>query len=270
MTFLATTTVGDSAHRHRARCERSPGDPASTTSQVTDQNGDVVAEFRGRSRRTNMPVPTDPTLTTRSRETAMSPTTKTRLRPAETQRTGCRKSGCRATSSRRSSSRDCSRPCATPTRTFRTTRRSSTRSGVHPDDIRSLDDVAEAAVHDQSGPARELSVRDVRGSARADRAHPRVIRHHRAADRRRLHHGRPRQLGRPGRALAARIRRAPGHAHPQRLRLRPVHRRTRARTPESRRSARPSSRCRAARPSSRCSSSATSSRTSSCARRRTC
>ena len=45
----------------------------------------------------------------------------------------------------------------------------------------------EVSVHDEDGPARQLSVRHVRRAARAGRAHPRVVGHDRQADRRRLH-----------------------------------------------------------------------------------
>ena len=43
------------------------------------------------------------------------------------------------------------------------------------------------SVHGQERPARQLSVRPVRGAARAGGAHPRVVGHDRQADRRRLH-----------------------------------------------------------------------------------
>jgi acyl-CoA thioesterase len=58
VTFLATSTVGDTLTATgvlRSRAGRS----GIYDVQVTNQNGDVVAEFRGRSRRTNMPVPVD-------------------------------------------------------------------------------------------------------------------------------------------------------------------------------------------------------------------
>ena len=82
-------------------------------------------------------------------------------------------------------------------------------------------------LHHQGGPARQLSVRAVRRAARADRARARLLRHHRQADRGRLHQGRHRDLGRGGGALDPRRRRAPRHEAAQRLRLRPVHRRPR-------------------------------------------
>jgi acyl-CoA thioesterase len=55
VTFLATTTVGATLTAtavFRARSGRS----GVYDVQVTDQNGVIVAEFRGRSRRTNLPV----------------------------------------------------------------------------------------------------------------------------------------------------------------------------------------------------------------------
>ena len=82
-------------------------------------------------------------------------------------------------------------------------------------------------VHHQGGPARQLSLRDVRRPARADRAHPRLLRHHRQADRRRLHQGATSRRGPGGGALDPRLGRPPRHEAAQRLRLRPLHRRPR-------------------------------------------
>jgi acyl-CoA thioesterase len=59
VTFLATTTVGDTLTA-TALLRAQAGRSGVYDVQVTDQNGRVIAEFRGRSRRTNMPVPTDP------------------------------------------------------------------------------------------------------------------------------------------------------------------------------------------------------------------
>ena len=79
----------------------------------------------------------------------------------------------------------------------------------------------------QERPAGELPVRHVRRPAGPDPAGARLLRHDRAADRRRLHRGRSGHLGHgrgavhPGRGRAARRRGA------HRLRVRPVHRRAR-------------------------------------------
>ena len=54
----------------------------------------------------------------------------------------------------------------------------------------------EIPVHHQAGSARQLSVRHVRRAARADRAHPRLVRHDRQADRGRLHARGSRRSGR--------------------------------------------------------------------------
>ena len=56
VTFLATSTVGDvltAVAAVRAKSGRS----GVYDVEVTNQNGDVVAEFRGRSRTTNLAVP---------------------------------------------------------------------------------------------------------------------------------------------------------------------------------------------------------------------
>ena len=83
------------------------------------------------------------------------------------------------------------------------------------------------SVHGEDRSARQLSVQHVRGAARKAGAHPRLFRHHRQADRGRLHQGRHRHLvGRDG-ALDPRRRRPHRHDHPQRLWLWPVHRRAR-------------------------------------------
>lgn len=58
VTFLATTTVGDTLTA-TARLRAQAGRSGIYDVQVTKQDGTVVAEFRGRSRRTNMPVPVD-------------------------------------------------------------------------------------------------------------------------------------------------------------------------------------------------------------------
>ena len=56
VTFLATSTVGDTltaVASERATAGRS----GIYDVEVTNQSGDIVAEFRGRSRTTNLPVP---------------------------------------------------------------------------------------------------------------------------------------------------------------------------------------------------------------------
>jgi acyl-CoA thioesterase len=56
VTFLATTTVGDTL-RATATVRATAGRSGIYDVEVTNQNGEIVAEFRGRSRRTNMPIP---------------------------------------------------------------------------------------------------------------------------------------------------------------------------------------------------------------------
>jgi acyl-CoA thioesterase len=56
ITFLATTTVGDTITATAVLRSRA-GRSGIYDVQVTDQNGGVVAEFRGRSRRTSLPIP---------------------------------------------------------------------------------------------------------------------------------------------------------------------------------------------------------------------
>jgi acyl-CoA thioesterase len=56
VTFLATTTVGD-VLTATANVRATAGRSGIYDVQVTNQHGTVVAEFRGRSRRTNLPVP---------------------------------------------------------------------------------------------------------------------------------------------------------------------------------------------------------------------
>ena len=116
------------------------------------------------------------------------------------------------------------RPCGMPTTTFPTTRAKFDAAGVHPDDCRSARGPGEVPVHHQDRPARHLSVRHVRRAARQDRAHPRLLRHDRQADRRRLQQGRHRRLGRSDGALDPRRGRPARHEGPCRLWLRPVHR----------------------------------------------
>lgn len=56
VTFLATSTVGDTLTAVAA-VRATAGRSGLYDVQVTNQSGVVVAEFRGRSRRTNLPVP---------------------------------------------------------------------------------------------------------------------------------------------------------------------------------------------------------------------
>ena len=106
--------------------------------------------------------------------------------------------------------------------------RRSTRAGVHPDDLRSLDDLAQVSVHDQERPARQLSVRHVRRAARAGRAHPRVVAARPAS--RRSSATRANDIDTWATVMARSIRAAGGRAgrhRARRLRLRPLHRRPR-------------------------------------------
>lgn len=59
VTFLATTGVGDTLTA-RAKVRAVAGRSGIYDVQVTQQDGAVVAEFRGRSRRANLPVPSAP------------------------------------------------------------------------------------------------------------------------------------------------------------------------------------------------------------------
>ena len=88
-------------------------------------------------------------------------------------------------------------------------------------------ELTDAAVHDQGRPARALPARPAGRPARHAAPDPRLQRLARAPDRRRLHAGRPRRLDRGDGALHGDGRRQARHGRPQRLRLRPVHRRPR-------------------------------------------
>ena len=113
----------------------------------------------------------------------------------------------------------------TPTSTCRTIGASSTLPAFIPRDLKDARRPREVSVHHQGRSSRQLSVRDVRGAARRDRAHPRVVRHDRQADRRRLHGQGHRHVVDGDGALDPRGRRASGGHHPRRVRLRPFHRR---------------------------------------------
>ena len=97
-------------------------------------------------------------------------------------------------------------------------------AGVHPDDCTELADLARFPFTTKKdlrdnypfgmfAVPREQVARD-----------PRVVGHDGQADRRRLHQGRPRHLGRRGGPVDPRGRRAPGDEGARRLRLRAVHR----------------------------------------------
>ena len=85
----------------------------------------------------------------------------------------------------------------------------------------------EVPVHHKTRPAGQLSVRHVRGATVGTSPHPRVQRHNGQTDRGRLHRDRHRHLGRGGGPLDPRGRRTAGRQGARRVRLRPVHRRTR-------------------------------------------
>ena len=87
--------------------------------------------------------------------------------------------------------------------------------------------VAGAAVPGQVGAARRVSVRAPAGAARGVRPDPRLLGHARQADDRRVHARRSRGLGRLLRPRAGGGRSRAGHACAHRVRLRPLHRRSR-------------------------------------------
>ena len=60
VTFLATSTTGD-VLTAVATAKATAGRSGIYDVEITNQRGEVVAEFRGRSRRSNLPVPTGPT-----------------------------------------------------------------------------------------------------------------------------------------------------------------------------------------------------------------
>ena len=86
---------------------------------------------------------------------------------------------------------------------------------------------AAAAVHHQGRPAGPLPARLPGRAARRDRAHPRLVGHHRQAHLRGLQPRRPADLGGPVRPLPGGRRAAARAPGARRLRLRPVHRRLR-------------------------------------------
>ena len=113
-----------------------------------------------------------------------------------------------------------------PMTTCRTTARVFEAAGVHPERLHALCDLARLPFTTKADLRDELSVRPVRGAARASGAHSRLVGHHRQAHRRRLHAERHRHLGDAGGALDPRRGRTRGRHRPRRLRLRAVHRRT--------------------------------------------
>ena len=93
--------------------------------------------------------------------------------------------------------------------------------------------LARAALHAQGRPARRLPARPRPGAAHAAAAAVRILRDDGQADRRRLHAGRSRRVRAGRRARSRRGRSRAWHDAPQRLRVRPLHRR--ARLPRRRR-----------------------------------
>ena len=111
----------------------------------------------------------------------------------------------------------------------RTTARRSTTAGVHPDDLRSLDDLRRFPFTTKADLRAQLPVRHVRRAARAGRraSTPRQ-RHDRQADRRRLHRATTSTTWADADGALDPRRRRPARRHRARgLRLRPVHRRAR-------------------------------------------
>ena len=106
----------------------------------------------------------------------------------------------------------------------RITARNSRPPALNPGDVKSLDDLAKASLHDQGRSAPELSVRHVRGADERDRARARFERHHRQADGGRLYARRHRHVGHADGALDPRRRRQARRQDAHRLWLRPVHR----------------------------------------------
>ena len=66
-------------------------------------------------------------------------------------------------------------------------RRKFDAAGVHPDDFRELSDLTKFPVHHQTGSARQLSLRYLRGADGAGGAHSRLFRDHRQTDGGGLH-----------------------------------------------------------------------------------
>ena len=101
------------------------------------------------------------------------------------------------------------------------------QAGVHPDDLRTLADLARFPFTTKEDLRRHYPFGMFAVPRARGRAHPRLVGHDRQADGGRLHQGRHRDLGRGLRALDPGRRRPPGRSRPRGLRLRPVHRRPR-------------------------------------------
>ncbi len=151
--------------------------------EVVNQRGESVALFRGKSYRIKghliedlgdaMPVKRRDSRRARThRDRELAPTRRAAARPAEM----VARARLRSRASLSAEVRRRPRPSAGP----QVTRRPR-----------------EISVHDQGGPARQLSVRNVRRAARADLAHSRVVGYDRQADGRRLHGQGHRHVGRP-------------------------------------------------------------------------
>ncbi len=100
-------------------------------------------------------------------------------------------------------------------------------AGVHPDDFKTLSDLAKFPFTAKADLRDNYPFGMFAVPQSAGRAHPCLLRHHRQADRGRLHQGRHRCLERPGRPLDPRRRARARHEGARRLWLRPVHRRPR-------------------------------------------
>ena len=83
----------------------------------------------------------------------------------------------------------------------------------------------ETPLHLQAGPARLLPLRALRRAPQGDRADPRLFWHHRQAHHSGLHQRRHRHVGRVHGPHLCRSRCHRRRHHPERLRLRPLHRR---------------------------------------------
>ena len=125
--------------------------------EVVNQRGESVALFRGKSYRIKGHLIDGLVGGRDARQTRRLPASSSPSRPRA------------ATTSPRCSSNGCNGRSRTPTSTCRTIGASSTPPGVHPQRPQVARRPREISVHDQGGPARQLSVRNVRRAARADR-----------------------------------------------------------------------------------------------------
>ena len=101
------------------------------------------------------------------------------------------------------------------------------KAGVHPSDFRQLADLAKFPFTVKTDLRDNYPFNMFAVAARKAGARPCLVRHHRQADRGRLHPGRYRHVVRRDGALDPRRRRPHRHDHAQRLWLWPVHRRPR-------------------------------------------